>query len=622
VDETDVAARTVIRRRHRRAVLAAAAATGGLLAAACSLPAHAARPATVAGALIRVDQAGFLPGDVKQAYLMAPAAVTAATFRVVDATGATVLTGSVGGTSRGTWNAAYPDVYPIAFSALKRPGTYHLTVSGGAKASSPAFRVADAAALYGKLVTDGVTFYQTQRDGADVIPGALGRKPSHLNDAKATVYDTPHFDPDSDAITDKDLTKAGATANVEGGWFDAGDYLKFTHTTAYGDAMLFAARRALGPTAPASLGAEAHFGEQWLNKMWDQSTKTLYLQVGIGSGDSAGTFTGDHDIWRLPQKDDGDTAAADRYSAAHRPVFRAAAPGAKISPNLAGRVSAAFALAAQVDAAGNPKQAAAEYRAATSLYAMAATSSPPKPLTTALPNDYYPESTWHDDMEFGGAELALAAQALGHDPTAYLKSAATWAKDYLAGDTGDTFNLYDTSALAHADLIKAIRAAGDPTGLAVGVSGLTADLKRQVASAAAKAKSDIFHAGGDYTDFDVDSHTFGFLTTEALYRQASGDTAYQAFATEQRDWVLGANPWGTSFMVGEGSVFPRCMQHQVANLKGSTTGTAPIATGAVVNGPNGEDQFGDALDDYLDGMVHCPAGGADPYAAFTGHGSR
>jgi endoglucanase len=125
-----------------------------------------------------------------------------------------------------------------------------------------------------------------------------------------------------------------------------------------------------------------------------------------------------------------------------------------------------------------------------------------------------------------------------------------------------------------------------------------------------------------YTDFDVDSHTFGLMATEAMYEAASGDTAYASFATQQRDWLLGANAWGTSFMIGEGSTFPDCPQHQVANLRGSTDGTPPVLTGAVVNGPNDPSLFEDGLGDYQDGMVACPADGSDPFAAFTGHGSR
>ncbi|GAA1976393.1 glycoside hydrolase family 9 protein [Catenulispora subtropica] len=582
------------------------------------------QPAQAATAgLVRVDQAGFGTGEVKQAYLMTGAAVSGATFSVVDSSGATVLTGKVGAASLGKWNAAYPDVYPITFTSLKTPGTYHIKVAGNASATSPSFKITSTDALYGKLVADGVTFFQTQRDGSDVIAGSLKRQPSHLHDASATVYAWPRFaSGDSDTITSSDLTKSGGPVDVSGGWFDAGDYLKFTNNEAFGAITLFAAQRALGSAAPPSLATEAHFGESWLDKAWDEKTKTLVLQVGIGSGNSAGTFYGDHDLWRLPQKDDGDTAKADRYAAAHRPVFLAAGPGGRISPNLAGRVAAAFALAAQIDASGNPKQAAAEYQAAASVYALADTDTPPSPLTTALPNSYYPEAIWHDAMELGATELALAAQKLGHSPATYLSQAATYAKDYIASDAGDTFNLYDNSALAHADLIKAMAAAGDPSGLAVTPAVLTADLKRQVQSAAAKAKADIFHAGGDYTNFDVNAHTFGFLTTQALYRQASGDRSFDAFATEQRDWLLGGNPWGVAFMVGEGSTFPHCLQHQVANLAGSLDGTGAVPTGAVMNGPNNPDNFAGGLGDFQDGMKKCPANGADPYNAFTGHTSR
>jgi Glycosyl hydrolase family 9/Cellulase N-terminal ig-like domain len=591
---------------------------GGALAVAfvvATLPADAA----VSG-VVRVDQVGFLSGEAKQAYLMTTARVSGARFQVLDSSGESVLTGAVGATSRGSWNKAYPAVYPIDLAGLTRPGTYQIRVTGSASAKSPKFKVLEPAALYGKLVADGVTFFQTQRDGRNVLAGALGREPAHLGDAAADVYATPHFK-NEDVIADRDLTRIGGPIDIEGGWFDAGDYLKFTHTTAYGAAVLLAAQRALGPSAPSTLSAEAHFGIDWLDKAWDQSTGRLYLQVGIGSGNAAGTFTGDHDLWRLPQDDDSDTTKANRYAAAHRPVFLAAAPGEKISPNLAGRTSAAFALAAQVDAGRDPARAAAEYTAAVSLYNQAATADPPSPLVTALPNEFYPEDTWRDDMEFGAAEIALAAQKLGKPSAAYLADAATFAKGYITSDNGDTFNLYDTSALAHADLLQALKKAGNPGGLAVTPAALVTDLKRQVQSAASKAQSDIFHAGGDYTNFDVDSHMFGLLATEALYRKASGDTAFAAFATQQRNWLLGANAWGTSFMIGAGTTFPICPQHQVSNLRASSDGSPPVLTGAVVNGPNDPKQFSGGLGDLQDGMVKCPTSG-DEFKAFNGHGSR
>jgi endoglucanase len=383
--------------------------------------------------------------------------------------------------------------------------------------------------------------------------------------------------------------------------------------------VLSSAQRELGSSAPASLGREARYGMTWLMKMWHPSTKTLYLQVGTGNGTSNGRYYGDHDLWRLPQDDDKDAAATDKFAAAHRPVFAAAPAGQPISPNLAGRVAAAFALAAQNDAAHAPKRALAEFTQAKAILRLADTVSPPDPLTTALPNDFYPESTWHDDMELGSAETALAAQSLHRSSTHWVKRAAHWARGYFRTERGDTFNLYDVSALAHADLVRAIDGAPRSARLAVSRAALLADMARQLSGAASHAESDPFHAAGDIDEFDVDSHTFGLIATAGWYHQVTGKKTFDRLATQQRDWLFGANAWGVSFMVGIGSTYPQCMQHQVANLSGTTTGKPPIALGAVVNGPNSADLFSDGIGGFQDGMRHCAL---TRYAAFDGHGSR
>jgi endoglucanase len=583
-------------------------------------------PAPAGGsAQVRVDSVGFLPDDVKRAYLMTGHAVSGAAFAVTDAHGHTVLSGTVGPHSRGRWSARYPDVYPISFSRLRTPGRYRLAVGGPVTATSAMFRVESSAGLYGPIVAKGVRFFQVQRDGRNQVPGALHRKPSHLNDAHATVYELPLFaHPETDdTITGRRLTPVPGhvTADVEGGWFDAGDYLKFTHTAAYADVLLYASRRALGARAPASLTREARYGERWLRRMWREKARTLYLQVGIGTGNRAGTFYGDHDLWRLPQRDDGNTSHRDRYAASHRPVFRAAAPGHLISPNLVGRTSAAFALAAQVDAANHHGRAVSELRAATSLYRMADTAHPPRPLVTSAPREYYPETTWHDDMALGAAEIALARLDLRLPAASYVRAAARWVRDYLATDTGDTFNLYDVSALAEADLLRAMQRAGGHGHLAVTRGDLLGDLRRQIRLGTSRSARDPFRAGGDYDQFDVDSHTFGLIATVAMYDAATRSSAYQGFATAQRDWLFGANAWGASFMVGEGSNFPQCMQHQVANLAGRLDGRPPLVVGAVVNGPNAAGLFRGGLGGLQDGMRKCPVG-PERYQAFNGRGSR
>ena len=147
------------------------------------------------------------------------------------------------------------------------------------------------------------------------------------------------------------------------------------------------------------------------------------------------------------------------------------------------------------------------------------------------------------------------------------------------------------------------------------------DLGAQIRRGVRHQAGDPFAAGVAYDDFDVNSHTFGLIATVALYDQLTHTRRYQAFATAQRTWLLGGNPWGVGAMVGVGTRFPRCMQHQVANLSGSPDGTPPLDVGAVVNGPNGADNFEDGLGGFQDGMVHCSAG-AKTLPRFDARGSR
>src|SRR5262249_22592767 len=144
----------------------------------------------------------------------------------------------------------------------------------------------------------------------------------------------------------------GTRVDASGGWWDAGDYLKFLQTTSYTVDLLlagvrdFPAQMGTGSTT-ANFSAEARFGTDWLLRMWDAPTRTLYYQVGIGEGTAK--TVGDHDIWRLPQADDTFNGNDPLYRyIRNRPVFRAGEPGSPISPNLAGRDAAALALCSQV----------------------------------------------------------------------------------------------------------------------------------------------------------------------------------------------------------------------------------------------------------------------------------
>ena len=248
--------------------------------------------------------------------------------------------------------------------------------------------------------------------------------------------------------------RAATTVDLAGGWFDAGDYLKFSGTASFTDLILLFTLREYGGRLPAPLPlvAEAHFGTDWLLKTWDERRKVLYEQVGLGDG-NGNSVLGDHDIWRLPQRDDSYRARPLRYIA-HRPVFAANRPGAPVSPNLAGREAAAFALCAQVFRLSDPGYAHRCLLAGQTLYDAAARSWHGR-LAGSVPAAYYVYPEWRDDMELAATELYLAtlyirsADLPHREPYNFLEAASRWANGYQASARGgqDSLNLYDVAPL-------------------------------------------------------------------------------------------------------------------------------------------------------------------------------
>ena len=605
----------------RRRGIAAAIAAGALCVGAYGVLLGGRSPAVGSAAgegHVRVNQVGYPLAADKRAYLMASVPAPGAPFTVTDGDGRTVAAGRVG-PDLGRWSRRFPHVYPLDFTRVRRPGTFTLSIGGPAPARA-IVRVGSGASLYAAPIRNALSFYRVQRDGPAIVRSALRTAPSHLNDADAMTYRTPKVD--GDGAFKGDLSPLGVRIDAAGGWWDAGDYLKFVHTTTYTDAVLLMGVRdfpaQMGARAgQADFDAEAQFGARWLLRMWDDRTRTLYYQVGIGNGNDS--IVSDHDIWRLPQDDDtyGGHDPAYRYIR-HRPVFRAGPPGSPVSPNLAGRDAAALALCYQVYRTTDRGLARNCLVSAEHIFDLADTT-PTGHLTTAIPFDFYPESEWRDDMELGAAELALALEQPGaprgvphRDSRHYVELAAHWAHAYIHGpnDAADTLNLYDVSALGHAELIRAMR--GATHGLAVTRAALLADLRRQLARGIDQGRTDPFGFGYGWAQYDTTTHGTGLAVTASLYDQLTHSHRYAAVGMRWLGNVLGANAWGSSFILGDGQVFPHCTQHQVANIVGSLDGTAPVLAGAAVEGPNSEATTG-----RLPHMRACPAGGGDAFARFN-----
>jgi len=579
-------------------------------------------------AFIRVNQVGYSSGAPKQVVLLASGKEAAKTFTVLDSSGQSVYSGPIG-SSLGSWNAAFPHTSLLDFSPVTAPGTYSLAIRGRSPASSPRFAIGPGSSLYSGLLSNALFFYKAQEDGPNVDSAVLGRQPSHLNDASATVYNA-------------NLQPVGGPVDVSGGWFDAGDYLKDVETASYTDLIMLQAVQeypSLFTGGSADFASEAKFGLDWLQKLWNDNTKTLYLQVGLGV--TTDGYLSDHDVWRLPQADDSINLSQypNEQFLKNRPVFENGPPGSPISPNLAGRLAADFALGYQLYRTSDPAYANQLLQSAEDVYDLAQTTNVGT-LTTTIPYSFYPETSWQDDMELGATELYFATAGgnlppgLPHtDPGYYLAQAANWANAYIQyynNVSADSLNLYDVSGLAHYELYRAMTQAGNPPGLAVSPSDLLANLNAQLATGVSQARQDPFGLGVAYNGGeDLVPHALGLAVEAGLYDDLTGTTTYAAFGSTQLNWVLGNNAWGTTFIVGAGTTYPHALQSQIANLAGTLNGSPPILLGATVDGPNNPAQVAAALKSGLppglDGQPVAqllPRHAHDPFAIFNGKGSR
>ena len=606
----------------RRAWLTLLAATGVTLAAV--IPAAApASAAALAPPQVRVNQVGYPADGPKAAFAMLPRKVASVRFEVVTPYGVAYRGASADDV--GAWNANYQAVYRLSFSGLRRPGQYQVRLLSPAAAASPGFVIGNGSQLYQQLVDNSVRYFTSERDGPDAVSSVLSRQPANLTDERAWVYADPRYDSNDNLLGT--LKKTGRPVDVSGGWFDAGGgYEKFAYTASYADALMLLAARALsnkqGPDSYDMLQQEAAFGLQWITKLWDPTRKVLYAQVGIGTGNASNTIQGDYNFWFLPQQEDrlntkpGGKPGPSAYYVKYRPVFPAAPPGHKVSPDLAGRFAADFALGAQL-AAGSPgsgpASAAHLLGLARGVYAMAKTTDVGQ-LVTAFPYDFYPATQWESDMLWGATEIALADEASGARSArvrADLSVAARWARAYMAQAHDDTFNLYDTGAVAEAELIQAMRQARD---FPVSPRTLLADLAAQLRAGRAQAKGDPFALGTQLGASDASPHAFGLFITDALYQKYGGSDPsgqFASFAQQQLNFALGANGWGASFVVGAGTAFPHCMQSEIANLAGSLTGTGTIQLGATTDGPSDPSNFIGLST--VDGMRACSAGHFAPF---------
>ena len=522
---------------------------------ACALPPTG--PAN--GYVLRYDQLGYLTQGTNWAMLLSHGK-PAPSYQLVDDKGC-----NVGASTKASPRAV--DVTSragskitgdrIDLSPIKSKGTYWVVVDG---VRFGPIKVADD--VYASLLPTMLAFLKEQRCGATTT--AISRHAAcHLFSSVTAAGHSGDGVAVADGTTTNITLASGPAVDAEGGWHDAGDYIKFVGTTAFVLSVdLLALRDHPAAFASPKLGnvgadfkAEMRWGLDWLVKMLGGAT--LYHQ---SSGEK------DHDPDpRVPEADT--TAAIPGY--AQRPLFMfAAGKGA----NLLGRGVAALALGSVVfkdDAAYSAKLLAAARNAYAAVPARLGNQNPD-------PVDFYQESHYADDLAFGAAELALATgeQPFKDDAVKYARvvdTTSTPAKPLYWGDT-TAMGLLETGR---------IFPVGDP--IRVEMAGLLTEIAVPMLQSATSPTGPgaPYHYALDAFDNGTVEQSLGAAAVCLAARRLGANDACEQVGRDQLHWMLGRNPFGYSFLIGAGTTYPKHPQHAWAQKTGNEI------TGAIVGGPTG-----------------------------------
>ena len=507
---------------------------------------------------IRANQLGYRPADFKVAVAFSEDSLPE--FYTVEGipSGNKVYQGPVRKMNGAQWGR-FPYHAELDFTALSIEGAYRL-VAGNHK--SLPFEIGKK--VYASMPDAGLDFMRQQRCGANPWLDVL----CHQEDGRTAYGPLP----------------AGSKLDARGGWHDAGDMLKYLLTSGNATAQLLLAWQlrpqsfqyhdlvdAMGKSGANGIPDildEARWGLDWMLKL-HPAPDQLYHQVADDR---------DHIGLRLPQNDTADYGwgrGGPRvvYAADGCPQglaqYKSESSG---MANLAGRHAAALALAWQIWK-DHPKLsdfAARCLEAAKSAYALGRKHEGVQQGNSVKAPYRYEETTWADDMEWGAAELYLATK-----DARYLDEASNYARmagsdSWMGLQQTKHYQYYPFFNLGHYRLHQSA----------------TADLRKELENyyregierCAAASRQNPYRAGVPFIWCSANL-TVALATQGILYQRMAGDTQYALFTAQQRDWLLGRNPWEHTFITEVGSIYPTEVHLQTTRLTGRRI------KGGLVDGP-------------------------------------
>ena len=515
------------------------------LALAHTMP---AQPASPARNFIRINQLGYLPEAPKTAVVCSLDETVIRTFTIQDASGRRVL-GPRKAVSSGSFGPCVT-THRLDFSSLRKPGRY-IIVAGGV--ASPMLRI-DRNAYAG--AADTLLYYmREQRSGFN----PLIRDSVHRRDG--IIVDHP--------------TRTGEYIAVSGGWADASDYLQYVTTSANATFVMlmawrdnprafadkFDAKGLPGPNGVPDILDEVRHGLDWLLRMYPGGSD-MFNQIADDR---------DHRYWDLPWTDSVDYGWGKRKE---RPVYPCTGKPQGIIKaknrstgyaSTAGKYASAFGLGASVFAKTDPafagilrERARAAYRLGRLHEGVCQTAPGGSPY-------FYEEDDWRDDMELGAASLVDATGEMHFNGDALLYARQEPVTPWMGKDTARHYQWYPWHNNGHYETWR--------HGSAAERAQLAGFYRRGLAAVAARANNG-FRVGIPFI-WCSNNLMASYATQAYLYRRMTGDNRFREYESAALDWLLGANPWGVSMIIGlpQSGTFPRDPHSVIAkDLKIQLTG--------------------------------------------------
>ena len=509
---------------------------------------------------IRINQVGYLADELKSAILFSNAPVREKYAVIHAESGQVIYTARPARCETEGWGA-FDYYYIFDFTRITEQGPYFLE---GEKSGSRSTLFEISTHAYDHLQEELLGFMRQQRCGYNPTLDRV----CHQHDGRSFYGPMP----DSTYV------------DVSGGWHDAGDQLKYLITGSYATAHMLLAfelypqrfsdrTNALGQ--PGANGIpdlldEARWGLDWIHKL-HPSPDQLVHQVADDR---------DHVGWKMPDQDRsdygwGENSYRPAYFATGEPQglkrYQSEATGLS---NLAGRSAAAMALAARIwrEELDDPLFAGRCLEAAKTLYLLGKEKEGFQQGNSYGAPYRYGEETWADDMEWGAAELYKTT-----GESSYLEDAKRYARmagtvSWMPLDTAEHYQYYPFINMGHYALHGAVEDSFRDTLSAYYRAGIESCLKR--------AGRNPFGIGIPFIWCSNNLLT-SLITQVILYEQMTGDNRYAGFLLEQRDWLFGRNPWGTSMFTGipEGGEYPVDVHTSVWALMGLEV------SGGLVDGP-------------------------------------